>query len=175
MRHLFLALALCAAFAFEGSAQIYAQYPIPEALQQNDCDLVDDPASPRNTGGEPLGEFIERFCADTAFCESRLYDPDFENIKEEDNEESWLVTLVRELREYGLLDFTPGTYEGRCMETLNTWYGVTADHALFLSNTSFNCDPADPESGVYDGGGMNIWTFERKDGKWFVTDILVIG
>lgn len=174
MRQLILALALCVAFAFEASAQLYTQIPVPEAVQQKDCDMVTDPTSACNTGGEAFSDFLTRFRTDNDFCASRFYIPE----SEDDDDMSALAFFKEtylEYREQGTQDFTPSYSNDGCTESLATWYGVTADHALFVESRVYNCESDDPDVDNDMDDGIVIWTFERKDGKWFVTEVMVAG
>lgn len=160
--------------AFGASALLFEEIPVPDTLQQRDCDMVNDPQAPCNAGVEPFSEFLARFCNDKDFRMSRLHPDMFAGYGGEDAV-SDVVEWIKETMEQGQFDFTPIAKRENKVVTLATWYGVGADHAFYVDTVYYDCDSDDPEIDENDVDGACFWTFERRDGKWYVTDWLVAG
>lgn len=95
--------------------------------------------------------------------------------EEGNTEKPWIDPCLEYIWSFGPLEFPVGCTKDICTETFATWYGVSRDQALYISSISFDCDPDNPEEETWDGGGSCFWVFERKGGKWYLTDLLQVG
>lgn len=177
MKQLIVIIAMLLGTAFVAKAQLLAEVPMPESVQERDCKMVNDPKAPCNQGDEPFSEFLARFCTDRDFQRTRLVEEGFlENVDEDgDTEKPWIDPCLEYIWSFGPLEFPVGCKKETCTETFGTWYGVGADQALYMSSISYDCDPDHPEEEAWDGGGSDFWVFERKGGKWYLTDLLQVG
>lgn len=177
MRHLLFLICLLGT-AFGIRAQLWMEEPQPQSVSQASCDMVNDPQAPCNIGGEALSEFMARFCSDMEFQASRI-SPDLLQDTTDLNgnpAEPWLLEWLRDAQREKPLSFVPREADGECQTYLDTWYGVTGEHALFYSYRSCErCADPDMLGADFDYGGTVYWVFGRKEWKWYLTDWVVIG
>lgn len=170
MRQLILVIAMLLGTAFGASALLFEERPVPDTLQQRDCEMVNDPQAPCNAGAEPLSEFLARFCSDRDFRMSRLH-PDMFGSTNID-----VAEWIKEVMSEGKFDFAPVSKRENDVVTLATWYGVEADQALYMENVYYDGEEVDdPENDPNYVDGADFLTFERRDGKWYLTQWIVVG
>lgn len=142
----------------------------PDTIQQRDCEMVNDPQAPCNQGDEPFSEFLARFCNDKDFRLSRLHSDMFKYAYSE--MEEWEKEALGE-KEF---DFTPVSKMENDVVTIATWYRVGADRALYMENVYYDGEEVDdPENDPSDVDGAEFLTFERREGKWYLTQRIVVG
>lgn len=176
MRQLILVVAVWLGMSFGASAQsLVMQIAPPDRVMRQDCAMVSDPASVCNSGDEPFSEFLSRFCADMDFQKTRLRGACFSSGSDDGDGAEYLGMMeLQMLQSEGPLSFVPFFKRDACSETLATWYGVDADRALFQESYIVGRDPGcagNASAGEY----VCFWVFERKGGKWYLTDLLQVG
>ncbi|MDE6553172.1 MAG: hypothetical protein K2K98_09490 [Muribaculaceae bacterium] len=110
--------------------------------------------SPCNIDGEAFKDFIPRFRKDKAFRDSRLkLSSEMENTSME-----WFDNFAI---------LKASSKNTRCDKSFGTWFNVSADEVCFQYNDVILCNG--------DGGGSVNARFQRIDGKWYLTGLMIAG
>lgn len=118
-----------------------------------------------NQGEEAFMDFIAKFRTNKTFRDSRIkYFGTDENMKEA------FYSFVDYSNEYGMnwYSFKTMRKNTRCDKSWASWNIVSPDEIGYRSKAVLPCD----EDG---DGSTGMYRFQRIDGKWYLTDICIVG
>lgn len=125
----------------------------PAATQQ-----IINRKSPCNQGEEAFMDFIPKFRTDKKFRDSRM--------KFEENEESNMM-MMEALQDWNTGNGFALFKAKKGKDYYCTWYNVSADQVCFRMEET--------EEDEYGGGSAIMARFQRIDGKWYITGLLMAG
>lgn len=127
---------------------------LPKATQ-----LIISPTSACNQNGEAFKDFIPKFRNDATFRLSRVKFDSEENLEWAYNTLGYWTT--------GYQLFKAVQRKQRCDKSFGTWYNVSANEIYFQYEDVLPCDE--------DGGSEMRARFQRIDGKWYLTGLMLAG
>ncbi|MCH5318773.1 MAG: hypothetical protein J1E38_03580 [Paramuribaculum sp.] len=134
----------------------------PDKYLPKNTQIVISPESPCNQNGEAFKDFIPKFRTDKAFRDSRVkFDADDEMGKMSFK----MLADYNDGKGYQLLKAVQKKL--RCDKSFGTWYNVSENEVCFRYEDVLPCNDW--------GGGSVTARFQRIDGKWYLTGVMLAG
>lgn len=155
----FLFVAFC---ALGLSAQDYSWIEkAPGKYNSATTQVIITRTSPCNQGQEAFMDFIPRFRTDKAFRKSRgMFTPDDEMAQ----------TIFDNFDNWSIIKAGKGVNKKEGYRYYGTWFSVSENMVCFQREEL----PASPDQDLWGGSG-SYFRFQRVNGKWYLTGIVMAG
>ncbi len=152
-----LTLSLCASVGMAQDGEWDSSWvsTAPDKYIEANTQTIISPTSACNTGGEAFKDFIPRFRKDVQFRNQRVrFNSEMDSFCFGAFENFQLIKASHK--------------KTRCLNEFGTWYDVSADTVCFMFSETPLCDE--------EWGGSNFaFRFQRIDGLWYCTGVMLAG